>query len=251
VSAEPSPFSQFARSSFLSQPAVSNLRMSNTEMGNYSAWFPSGSTYPAVAIPSIMPDRGEQPFPIVATGGPQRLLGPNGGSNPFSSDVFRGPVLASSPAASFPSNPFQYPVFPFGTGFPPPSATFSGGSTTYVDSSSAGKVCFPATQFFGPAGAVSSHYPRPYVSFPDGSNNSGAESSRKWGRQGLDLNAGPGGLELEGRDESSPLPARQPSVASSQAIADEQARMYQVAGGAVKRKEPEGGWDGYKQSPWQ
>jgi hypothetical protein len=254
VSAEPSPFSHLARSSFPPQPAVSGLRMSNTEMGNFSAWFPSGSTYSAVAIPSIMPDRGEQPFPIVATGGPQRLLGPTGGSNPFSAEVYRGPVLASSPAVPFPSSPFQYPVFPFGTSFPPPSATFSGGSTTYVDSSSAAKVCFPAvhTQFLGPAGAVSSHYPRPYVvSFPDGNSNSSAESSRKWGRQGLDLNAGPGGLELEGRDESSPLPPRQLSVASSQAIADEQARMYQVAGGAVKRKEPEGGWDAYKQSPWQ
>ena len=99
------------------------------------------------------------------------LLGPTGGSNPFSSHVYRGAVLASSPAVSFPSNPFQYPDFPFGTSFPL-SATFSGGSTTYVDSSPAAKVCLPA-QFLGPAAAGSSHYPRPYVvSFPDGSNNS-------------------------------------------------------------------------------
>ena len=251
MSAEPSPFSLLGRSSQPSQPPVSGLRMNNTEMGNFSPWFATGSTYSAV-IPSIIPDRGEQPFPIVATGGPQRLLGPTGGSNPFSPDVYRGPVLSSSPAVPFPSSSFQYPIFPFGTTFPLTSAAFSGGSTAYMDSSSGGKVCFPAvhTQFLGPAGAVPSHYPRPYVvSFPDGSNNSSAESSRKWGRQGLDLNAGPGVLDVEGRDETSSLPPRQLSVASSQAIADEQARIYQV-GGVLKRKEPEGGWDSYKQS-WQ
>jgi hypothetical protein len=254
VCAEPSPFGQHARSNLPSHLPFSGLRMNNTEMVNFSPWFPSGSTYSAVAIPSIMPDRGEQPFPIVATGGPQRVLGPTGGSSPFSSDGYRGPVLSSSPAVPFPSSPFQYPVFPFGTSFPVPSATFSGGSTPYMDSSSAGKVCFPAvrTQFLGPAGAVSSHYPRPYVvTFPEGSSNSSAESSRKWGRQGLDLNAGPGGLDVEGRDETSPLPPRPLSVSSSQALADEQARMYQVASGGFKRKEPEGGWEGYKQSSWQ
>ncbi|KAB1202456.1 hypothetical protein CJ030_MR7G027621 [Morella rubra] len=253
VSAEPSPFSQQVRSSLPSQPPLSGFRMNGTEMGNFSPWFPSGSTYSAVAIPSIMPDRGEQPFPIVATGGQQRMLGPTGSSSPFSPDVYRGPVLSSTPAVPFPSSPFQYPVFPFGTSFPLPSATFSGGSTTYMDSSSGGKVCFPAvrTQFLGPSGAVSPHYPRPYVvSFPDASSNSSAESSRKWGRQGLDLNAGPGGLDLEARDETSLLP-RQLSVSNSQALADEQARMYQMAGGVLKRKEPEGGWDGYKQSSWQ
>jgi hypothetical protein len=253
VCAEPSLFGQHARSSLPSQPPFSGLRMNNTEMVNFSPWFPSGSTYSAVAIPSIMPDRGEQPFPIVATGGPQRMLGPTGGSSPFSPDGFRGPVLSSSPAVSFPSGPFPYPVFPFGASFPVPSATFSGGSTAYMDSSSAGKGCFPAirTQFLGPTGAVSSHYPRPYVvSFPDGSSNSSAESSRKWGRQGLDLNAGPGGLDVEGRDETS-LPARPLSVSSSQALADEHARMYPVAGGVFKRKEPEGGWEGYKQPSWK
>jgi hypothetical protein len=254
VCAEPSPFSQHGRSSLSSQLPVSGLRMNNTEMGNFSPWFPSGSTFSAVPIPSILPDRGEQHFPIVAGGAPQRMLGPTGGSSPFSPDVYRGPVLSSSPAVPFPSSPFPYNVFPFGTTFPLSSSTFSGGSTTYMDSSSAGKVCYSAVrpQFLGPAGGVSSHFPRPYVvSFPDGSNNSSAESSRKWGRQGLDLNAGPGGLDMEGRDETSSLPPRQLSVSSSQAIADDQARMYQVAGGVLKRKEPEGGWDGYKQSSWQ
>ncbi|KAF5476853.1 hypothetical protein F2P56_003545 [Juglans regia] len=251
-STETSPFVHLPGSSLAVQSPVSSLRMSNAELGNFSPWFPSGGTYSAV---SIMPDRGENHFPIVATGGAQRLLGPTAGSNPFSPDVYRGPVLSSAPAvAPFPSSPFQYPpVFPFGTSFLLPSASFSGGSTAYVDSSSVGKVCYPAvhTQFLGPAGAVSSHFPRPYVvSYPDSSNNSSGESSRKWGRHALDLNAGPGGQDIEGREETS-LPPRQLSVASSQFIANEQARMYQVAGGVLKRKEPEGGWDGYKQSPWQ
>ncbi|XP_015882642.3 uncharacterized protein LOC107418459 [Ziziphus jujuba] len=255
VGAEPAVFSQRGRSSVPSQPPVSGHRMNNAEVGNYSSWFPPGSTYPAVTIPSIMPDRGEQPFPVVPPGGPQRILGPPAGSNPFSPDVYRGSVLSSSPAMPFPPPQFQYPVFNFGATFPLPAATFTGGSTTYMDSTSGGRLCFPAvpSQLLGPAGLVSSSYTRPpyVVSLPDGNNNSNGESSRKWGRQGLDLNAGPGGPDIEGRDESSPLASRQLSVASSQALAEEQLRMFQIPGGTLKRKEPEGGWDGYKQSSWQ
>ncbi|GAV81019.1 BAH domain-containing protein/Med26 domain-containing protein [Cephalotus follicularis] len=255
VSAEPSPFSQLARTNMLSQPTVCGLRMNNPETGNFSSWFSPPSTYSAVTIPSILPDSGEQPFPIVPTGGPQRVLAPHSGSTPFSPDIYRGPVLSSSPAVPFPSSPFQYPVFPFGSSFAMPSATFSGGSTTYMDSVSGGRLCFPPahSQLLGPSGAVPSHYQRPYiVSLPDGSNIGGIESSRKWGvRQGLDLNAGPGGPDVDVRDETSALALRQLSVASSQAVAEEQARIFQVPGAVLKRKDPEGGWDGYKQSTWQ
>ncbi|GLU12214.1 hypothetical protein SLE2022_289120 [Rubroshorea leprosula] len=251
TSAEPSLFSQHSRSGNApSQPPVSSLRTNNTEMPNFS-WFPPGNTYPAVTIPSILPDRGEHPFPIVATGGTQRVLGTTPGATSFNPDAYRGTVLSSS-AVSFPS-PFQYPVFSFGN-FTLPSTSFSGGSTPYVESSSSGRLCYPPVHspLLGPAGALPSHYARPpyVVSLSDGSNNSGADSSRKWGRPGLDLNAGPGGPDIEGRDETSLLTSRQHSVASSQALADEQARIYQMAGGVSKRKEPEGGWDGYKQS-WQ
>ncbi|KAL7161592.1 hypothetical protein ACSBR2_042123 [Camellia fascicularis] len=260
ASAEPSPFNLHARSSMQAQPPVAGVRMNNAEMGTLSSWFPTGNTYSAVAIPSILSDRGELPFPIVATGGPQRMLGPPTGGTPFTPDVYRGSVLPSSSAVSFPSTPFQYPVFPFGTSFPLSSANFSGGSTTYVDSPSGGRFCFPAgnSQLLGPAATVSSQYPRPYVVSlpPDGSNNIGVDNSRKWARQGLDLNAGPVSIDIEGREETLPLASRQLSVASSQVLAEEQARMYQqLAGGVPKRKEPEGGWDTesfrYKQSSWQ
>jgi hypothetical protein len=251
MSAEPSPFSQLTRSSVPSQPSVSGIRINSTETGNFPSWFPQGNPYPAVTIQSILPDRGEPPFSIVAPGGPQRMLAPPTGSSSFSSDIYRGPVLSSSPAMSLPSMPFQYPVFPFGTNFPLSPATFSGGSTAYMDSSSGGRLCFPATpsQVLGPATAIHSHYPRPsyVVNFPDGNSNGGAESSRKWGRQGLDLNAGPLGPDAEGRDETSSLVSRQLSVASSQALTEEQSRMYHLATGSLlKRKEPEGGWEGYK-----
>jgi len=249
--AEPSPFSQLTRSSVPSQPSVSGIRINSTETGNFPSWFPQGNPYPAVTIQSILPDRGEQPFSIVAPGGPQRMLAPPTGSSSFSSDIYRGPVLSSSPAMSLPSMPFQYPVFPFGTNFPISPATFSGGSTAYMDSSSGGRLCFPATpsQVLGPTTAIHSHYPRPsyVVNFPDGNSNGGAESSRKWGRQGLDLNAGPLGPDAEGRDETSSLVSRQLSVASSQAVTEEQSRTYHLATGSLlKRKEPEGGWEGYK-----
>ncbi|XP_050225217.1 uncharacterized protein LOC126674759 [Mercurialis annua] len=255
VNAELAPFSQHTRNSMLSQPSISGLRLNNTEMGNFSSWFSQVNSYPAVAIQSILPERGEHPFPMVAPAGHQRILAPPTGSTPFNTDLYRGPVLSSAPAVPFPGSPFQYPVFPFGTNFPLPSATFSGGSSTYVDSSPGGRLCFPAvhSQVLAPGGAVPSQYTRPFVvSFPDSSNNAGSESSRKWGRQGLDLNAGPLGLDMEGRDETPSIVARQLSVANSQALADEQARMYQVAGGGLsKRKEPEGGWEGYKHPSWQ
>ncbi|KAK8488186.1 hypothetical protein V6N13_010237 [Hibiscus sabdariffa] len=254
MSVEPSPFNQHGRGSNVPfQPPFPSLRVNNTEIANFSSWFPTGNTYSAITVPSILTDR-EQPFPIVGTGGPQRVLGPTTGGTPFNTDVYRGPVLSSSPAVPFPATPFQYPVFPFGTAFPLPSTSFSGGSTTYVDSSPAGRLCFPTvhSQLLGPASAVPSHYPRPYiVNLPDGSNSSGAEGGRKWGRQGLDLNAGPVGLNIEGRDETTTLVPRQLTVASSLALAEEQARMYLAPGGILKRKEPEGGWDGYKQSSWQ
>lgn len=254
ASVEPFLFSQHGRNILQSQPPVAGLRMNNAEMGTFSPWYPSGNTYPGFRFPSTLSDRGEHPFPIVATGGPPRMLGPPTGGTPFSSDVYRGAsVLSSSPAVSFP-----YPVFPFGSSFPLPSATFSGGSTTYMDSSSGGRLSFPTvnSQPLGPASTVSSQFPRPYVvSLPDGSSDVGIDNSRKWMRQGLDLNAGPGNVEAEGRDETLALGSRQLSVARSQALAEEQARMYhQVAGGVLKRKEPEG-WDTenvrYKQSSWQ
>ncbi|GMI71467.1 'shuttle' in chinese [Hibiscus trionum] len=254
VSSEPLLFSHNARSSNApSQPSVSSLRINSTEMANFSSWFPTENAYSSISIQSILPDR-EQPFPIVATGGPQRLLGPPLGATPFNPDVYREPVLSSSSAVPFPPTPFQYPVFPFGTTFPLPSTSFSASSTAYVDSSPAGRFWFPPVhaQLLRPAGAVPSHYPRPYVvSLPDGSNNGGAENGRQWGRQGLDLNAGPGGPDIEGRDETTPLASRQLPIMSSHSLAEEQARMYQVPGGILKRKEPEGGLDGYKQSSWQ
>ncbi|EEF52046.1 conserved hypothetical protein [Ricinus communis] len=254
VNAEVSPFSQHIRNNTPSQPSVSGLRLNNTEMGNFSSWFSQVNSYPAVAIQSILPERGEQPFPMVTPGGPQRILPPSG-STPFNPDVYRGPVLSSAPAVPFPASPFQYPVFPFGTNLPLPSATFSGGSSTYVDSSSGGRLCFPAvhSQVLAPAGAVPSHYTRPFVvSLQDNSNNSGSESSRKWVRQGLDLNAGPLGPDMEGKDETPSLASRQLSVANAQAFVEEQSRMYQVAGGGIlKRKEPDNGWESYKQSSWQ
>ncbi|XP_057480872.1 uncharacterized protein LOC130767848 [Actinidia eriantha] len=251
--AEPLLFSQHGRSSMQSQP-VAGLRMNNGEV----AWFPTRNTFSAVSIPSILSDRGELAFPIVATGGPPRILGPPTGGSPFTPDVYRGPMISSSPSMPFPSTPFQYPVFPFGNSFPLPSATFSGGSTSYIDSSSGSRLSFPAvsSQLLSPVSAVSSQYPRPpyIVSLPDSSNN--VVDNRKWGRQGLDLNAGPGNLELESRDETLPYASRQLSGASPQVLTEEQARMYQqVAGGFLKRKEPPGGWDTesfrYKQSSWQ
>ncbi|KAK9064770.1 hypothetical protein SSX86_016152 [Deinandra increscens subsp. villosa] len=220
---------------------VPTVRMNNMDMGNFSTWFPPNNAYPAITIPS------------------QRMLTPMTTSTSLNPEIFRGPVLSSSPAVAFPSTvPFQYPTFPFETNLSLPSIsnTFSSVSNAYVDSSSSGggPLCFPAIPSVGPNGVVSMPY-RPYfMSLPSGSSNVGPDG-RKWGSQGLDLNAGPGG----GSDDKLPFALRQLPLAGSQALADEQLKMFQqmaASGGvAAKRKEPDGGWDGdrisYKHPHWQ
>ncbi|KAK4437176.1 hypothetical protein Salat_0051500 [Sesamum alatum] len=232
-------------------------RMNNPGLGSFSSWFPPGNTYSTVAIPSIRPDRADQPFPVIPPGAPQRTFG-SAGITPFTPDVYRGSILSSSPAVSFPSSPFQFPVFPFGPTFPLPSASFPVGATSYADSSSGARLFAPPvnSQLFGSVGAISSQFQRPYVvSLPDSSSNGGLENNRKWGRQGLDLNAGPGAIESEVKEDMLPLSSSQNPVASSQPLTEEQARMYSVSGSILKRKEAEGGWDNesfrYKQSSWQ
>ncbi|CAN6477621.1 unnamed protein product [Victoria cruziana] len=235
-------------------PPVANLRMN--ELGNLSTWFPPGGSYPQVSISPFVSDRVE-PYSIVATAaGVQRILGPtSGGAAAFGADIYRAPVLSSSPAMGFTAaNAFPYGSFPFGGGFPLTSTSFTT-SSTFIESSSGGGPCFPPipSQLVGPGTTVSATYGRPYlISHPDGP---GGESSRKWPRQGLDLNAGPGSIDTDARDERF-ISARQLPVANPQAFAEEQARLYQAASGAaLKRKEPEGGWDaerfGYKQPAWQ
>lgn len=236
-------------------PPVTGFRMNNTELG--SGWFPAGNTYPAVTIPSFLPDRGEQSYPMVAAAGAQRILGSVTSSGSFGGDVYRGPVLSSSPAMAFSpaATAFSYTGFPFGSTFPLASTSFSPGSTNYVDSSSGGSY-FPQipSPLMGAPGAVTSSYARPYmISLPEGSSVGGSDSTRKWGRHGLDLNAGPGNAE-EVKDDRVPS-TRQMHAASSQGFIDDHSRLYQVSGGVLKRKEPDGGWEPerytFKQPSWQ
>ncbi|XP_024006916.1 uncharacterized protein LOC18012744 [Eutrema salsugineum] len=249
-------FSQHSRSGLTSQPMISGIRMNAENMAaGFSSWFPAANNYSAMSIPQVLPERGDQPFPVITSNGPQRMVGPSSGVSSFTPDMYRGPVLLSSPAVSFPPTAFQYPGFPFGTSFPLSSANFSGASAPYMDSSSSGRLCFPPgnSQILGPGVAIPSNYPRPYVvNLPNGSSNGGVSDNNnaKWFRSGLDLNSGPGGHETDGRDEAT-LVQRQISSSSSIPLKDDQARMYQMSGGALKRKEPDGGWDGYKQSSWQ
>ncbi|CAN1156821.1 BAH and coiled-coil domain-containing protein 1 [Linum perenne] len=249
VSVEASSFVQQSRNSIVSQTSLPAFRVSNKDLGNISSWFPQGN-FQGVAFQSVLPVRGEYPFSLVARGASERMIAPASVS-----DAYRGPVLSSSPAAvAFPSAPFQYPIFPFGNNFPLPTAAFSSSSTPYVDSTSGGRHCFPTmqSQVLTPVGTVPSSYPRPYVNISDASNM-GTESSRKWRRQGLDLNAGPLGPDREGRDETASLAPKQLTLENSQVLVEEQqSRIYQVSGGGVhKRKEPDGGWDGFRNSSWE
>ncbi|KAK6143816.1 hypothetical protein DH2020_024164 [Rehmannia glutinosa] len=211
ASAEQFSINHLVKGSVASQlPSVAGLTMNSPGLSSFSSWFSPGNTYSTVAIPSILTDRG-------------------GGLFQF----FR-----------------LFPVFPFGTTFPLPSASFS---VDYSDSSSGARLFAPPvnSQYLGPIGTVTSQFQRPYVvGLPDISSNGGLE-----GRQGLDLNAGPGTMESEVKEDMLPLTSGQHSVASLQALAEEHARMFSVSGGILKRKEPEGGRENdpfrHKHSSWQ
>ncbi|PKA47861.1 putative mediator of RNA polymerase II transcription subunit 26c [Apostasia shenzhenica] len=236
--AEPIPRSQNTKStcSISFVPPITGLHMNTAELG--SGWFPRGNSYPATEIPSFLPDRGEQTYPIAV--GAHRMLGSVTGA-----DIYRGPVLSSSPAMTYSpaATAFSYGSFPFGSSFPLTSTSFSTGSTSYVDSSAIHSQL------------VSYPYMRPYVvSLPDSSTSSGLESSRRWGWQGLlDLNAGPLHAE-EVKGDRLPSSSRQMHVAGSQSFIEEQARLYHLSG-AFKRKEPDAGWDSeklsFKPPSWQ
>ncbi|KAJ7974519.1 BAH domain-containing protein [Quillaja saponaria] len=256
VDSEAVPRIQHIKSTMPFASAVHGVRMNSADFGNFSSWFPSGNSYSAITVPPLLPSRGEQNY--VTAAGTQRILGPPG-STSFGPEIYRGPVLPSSPAVAYPpTTPFQYPGFPFETNFPLASNSFSGCTTAYMDSSSGGALCFPTipSQLVAPGGIVSSTYPRPYVMSLSGSTSNVLPESRKWGPQGLDLNTGPGGTDAERREERLSSSLRQLSVPSSQALVEEQMKMFQVAGGILKRKEPDSGWDGidrysYKHPSWQ
>ncbi|TKY50385.1 mediator of RNA polymerase II transcription subunit 26c [Spatholobus suberectus] len=102
--------------------AVHVTRTNNAEFGNYSAWFPPGNSYSAITVPPLLSGRGEQSY--VAGAGAQRIMGPTG-STPFGPEIYRGPVLSSSPAVAYPpTTPFPYQGFPFETNFPLSSNSF-------------------------------------------------------------------------------------------------------------------------------
>ncbi|XP_048327779.2 uncharacterized protein LOC107415354 [Ziziphus jujuba] len=258
IGTDAAPRTQPIKSTVALPTPVSNIRVNSQEFGNFSSWFSPNSSYSAITVPSIFPGRGEQSYVAPPA---QRVLCPTA-STSFGAEIYRGPVgpvLSSSPAMAFsPATPFQYQGFPFETNFSMSSNSFSGCSTAYMDSSSGGALCFPTipSQLVGAAGVVSSPYPRPVMmGLPGGTSNVGPDA-RKWGSQGLDLNAGPGGgTDTERRDERLPSGFRPLSISSSQALVEDQLKMFQV-GGVLKRKEPDGGLDAmdrisYKQPSWQ
>lgn len=247
--------SQYNRGNVALQPSL-GPRINSSETGNCFSWYPPGTNYSVSVTPSALPDR--EAFSILGMGGgPQRVLCGPPSSLSFNPDAYRGSVLPSSPALPFHPAQFQYPVLPYGTSFPLPSPALAGGSSGYLDPATGGRVSAIPSQLVGNAAAMSFQYPHAYVvsrSVPDVGNNGVIESNHKWGKQGLDLNSGPGVLD-EGRDESQPTVTRQVSAISPQSLAEEQSRMYCMGGGHPKRKEPEGGWNmdklNFKQSPWR
>ncbi|VFQ73392.1 unnamed protein product [Cuscuta campestris] len=250
VIVEHSLFLQNIRGSVNFQQASSRLRMNNQEIGRFSSWVPEGSPYSQIT--SLMPDRGELSFPILSPGA-HRILDHAPVGTPFAPGVYRGTVLPSSPAVHFQSASFPCSVFPYGTTIPLQPGSYSLGPSSCIESTSAGRPYAPLvdSHSFGCASTVPPQFLRPYiVGLPDSINNGSTVNDRKWSMQGLDLNAGPRAVDIEEQVES--IPYRQLSIVGSQALSEENSRLYPIPGGFLKRKEPEGGLDkdpfGYK--PW-
>ncbi|KAK3159067.1 hypothetical protein QOZ80_2AG0145260 [Eleusine coracana subsp. coracana] len=255
---EPAPRSTTKNSSSIPfLPQVAGIRMNNADMGNISPWFPSGTHGAPVAIQSFLPARGEQPYPIDAAPGTQRIITSAADSGQFGNDSSRTPVISTSPTMVF-HPPYQYTGFPFTPNVHLQAPGFSIGSTPFVNSAPAGVPFFPTItpSLVGPTGVLPGQHARQYaINLPEGSSGGVHDSSRKWGRQGLDLNSGPGVIEVEGKDERMPLPVRQNLLTPPHALVEDQSRSYQMPGVGIKRKEPKGSWDAersqYKQLSWQ
>ncbi|KAG6470068.1 uncharacterized protein LOC122031312 [Zingiber officinale] len=213
-------------------------RRTNSKSGYTLPWCVPHS-YPVVAVPSLLLDRGDKSNPVVATAEPLMIPGSLNGVN-LCSNIYRSTSFSPSPATLVtPATSFPYA----NSSFPPSTFTltpgsFSGGSTSYVDTSYGGGSCFPAysSLFVAPSSAVSSNYPNPYMtSFPEGGTST-------MSRQVFDLNTGPGSADTEGKDEKLLSASRQFLVATSQSFMEDQVRKNGLPTVGSKRKEPEESW---------
>jgi hypothetical protein len=233
------------------------VRMNSAAMSNISPWLASASPCGPVAIQSFLPTR-EQPYPIEAAAGAQRIIAPTADAGQFGGDPCRPPVVSTSPAMVYHPPAYQYPGFPFPPSVHLQTPAFSIGSATFNNSASPGVPYFPTVSpsFVGPAGALTPQHLRQFaINLAEGSSSSGRDSNRKWESQGLDLNSGPGSIDLEGKDERVPLPVRQNLIPPPHGFVEDQGRIYQMPVVGTKRKEPDGSWDSerstYKQLSWQ
>ncbi|KAG2539199.1 hypothetical protein PVAP13_9NG454900 [Panicum virgatum] len=238
-------------------PQVPGVRMNNAAMSNISPWFAAANPCGPVPIQPFLPSR-EQPYPIEAAPGTQRIIVPTADSGQFGGDASRAPVISSSPTMVFHPPAYQYAGFPFPPSVHLQTPAFSMGSATFANSAPAGVSYFPtiSPSLVGPTGALPAHHSRQYaINLAEGSSSSGRDNNRKWESQGLDLNSGPGSIDLEGKDERAPLPIRQNLITPPHGFAEEQGRIYQMPVVGTKRKEPDGSWDTerstYKQLSWQ
>lgn len=207
-----------------------------------TSWLPPGNVHSGLAVTSLHSDRNERAYPVVAAGAAQHILSSTSGS-PYCNDSYKGPVLGSTSAIAYPAATqpmFQYGGFSFASSLPFTANPFSGGPTSYAESSAA--ACFPTVPSqlvsAGPSSCV-----RPYVM--NLADMSVTDGCRKVSRPILDLNAGPGTVDFDGREDR--VASRQFSIADSQPSLEQQPRsLYQTTASGMtssKRKEPEGGWD--------
>ncbi|KAL6906350.1 hypothetical protein ACP4OV_003951 [Aristida adscensionis] len=256
---EPTPKNLPAKntSSIQFLPQVPGVRLNNAAMSNISPWFASPNPCGPVAVQSFLPAR-EQPYPMEAAPGTQRIMASATDGGQFGVDSSRAPVMSTSPTMLFHPPAYQYAGFPFTPSVHLQTPGFSLGSTSFANPAPAGVPFFPTISpaLVGPTGALPAQHSRQYaINLTEGSSKSGHDSNRKWASQGLDLNSGPGSIDAEGKDERVPLPIRQNLITPPHTFVEDHGRIYQTPGAGTKRKERDGSWDtersAHKQLSWQ
>eukprot|EP00249_Psilotum_nudum_P021033 c27946_g1_i2 orf=302-5200(-) len=213
--------------------ALSRLR-TNSEVINVASCPLSATPVPTLAVRSTT--KAELPCSVAVVASATPFLKSGSVLSSCSGDLYTaGLGIPSSTAASA---AFPYSGLPFGSKISFPSTSFATNSMPYLDSHVAATFCtVPSTE------AVISPYPSwPYLmGMPD---VSGAKSCMTWSRPSLDLNAGPDPVDADTREESIGL--RQGSVVSQ--LPFQQVGMSERFS---KRKEPEGGFDPFRQGTKQ
>ncbi|KAH7300756.1 hypothetical protein KP509_24G078000 [Ceratopteris richardii] len=215
------------------------------EAVNVIPWYNSASSIPAppVVVPAFPTHRPDLQYSVGAVSGSKPLNSSNQSFGQFGGVSYQGPAAISSANIPYIGTTFPHASYSFG-GFPFPATPYSlsSGSNVIMNNT----LPFPSvspSQLVS-AGAVIAPFGRPYLGGCFGSI-AGSDSTVTWSRPSLDLNA----------DVITDLDSKDEGYATRSNIGQLHHQQTGALSGAMKRKEPESGYDpfisNFKQMAWR